>query len=1340
MIYKPNDVMFIEIHLVDAMTKQIMSDLNSQYDLGDFQYVAQFKIMDDQDQEIYRYESNTGRNGTIVYTYKIPSQQNGGEYTISITSHLFPDTKRKFRIRSYTSQEYFTTVDFSKESYTPSDQVLAKIKVKRADGTKLKPDLIVNYLSQMSNVRLDERGETLIQFNIPSDTRQDLLSLVVEVSTPDSQPENSVHSVTIVQFKDLQMKFYPETGHLVADIPNKVYFESLADYEGSDVAEFISGELLITDLNAKEELVLSDIKPTHIGRGSFTFTPKELTGGSAYMFKAKWNRASNGQRYLMSNVDISKNLLFRVQDAVINPKVKDQIELEILANQKAVIGQKLMIKLQLKDKVIYNETLILSSHLQKFLIPLSNLSNNLKNGGIVQITLSSFNQLSEDTLINQQEVLIGERLIFILPSETLNLDIKLDRSEYAPGDQVSVEVDLKNHQQLENDTVFYSMIPSLPSMVYLENEVYQKFGKNEFWYSYDYLDAVFNDLQYDSISHQNLDILLGIQGWRRYLFSEQEFKSLKDRIMNLDDKNEEKQRFEKLIAEKQSHKIMYKNMRGGGIKNTMFKVQRYDEVFDAQPMAVEMAMGAPNDIELLDNKPNIKQAANNILNEEETYDFMKGISTNSRLYTHLKRENWTQQSARIDMTQTLKFTSALEFNPKNKLQTFEINDQISTFRVTVSAFSKQANNFNSTLQVELTIQDSSKAEGQSSILDIQPYSQTQKNYLLSANYSNVQNIVLKVQVSAKDQNGQIYSDSLTRQTVVLPNGFKQKQSQSGLIGMSSSQTVEPMLKFQFQLPKTFVPGTLKVSTAKVFAEPLDNILSAVESLIQDPYGCFEQCSSVTYPIVMALQFLQKAEVNARSDAQKTKIQEMMLNAQQKLDVGYKKLLSYESTQGGYEWFGNNPAHEALTAYGLMQFNEMKKVMPGTVNDEMLTRVQSWLIGRRDGAGGYHLSQQALDTFGRAPVNITSAYLTWVLSGLGYKKLDLELRSLLNQTHFTDDSYFLALVSGAAFNLKRLSEAIELSKRIVQAQNMTSGAVLNSQTSITSSYGSSLVLETTALSLMNWLNQDRRLFAPNIEKAVKFIISSIEDGGRMGSTQSTILCLKALILYMEQYSGIKGNGLFSFYFDGELKDFITFSENSNSTQSAFDFKDLLEKQLQLIEFDDKAHEVIIKIENYTTNNDIQRQDFSLSYTFQIDYLDAHPPTALNPKIEFYLNLKQSQNSLQNIQTNFQQIQIINTQKDSLGMVVAIISVPSCMRLDFNQFELLKQKKRFDSFEISSDMSQYTLYWTGIKPFNHQTGEGKIELDILLVRQYQAIKCQQRASVAYLYYDIENKIWI
>lgn len=55
---------------------------------------------------------------------------------------------------------------------------------------------------------------------------------------------------------------------------------------------------------------------------------------------------------------------------------------------------------------------------------------------------------------------------------------------------------------------------------------------------------------------------------------------------------------------------------------------------------------------------------------------------------------------------------------------------------------------------------------------------------------------------------------------------------------------------------------------------------------------------------------------------------------------------------------------ALTAYGLLQFTEMKKVFP--VDQSMLDRTTKWLLSRRDGKGGFERSSQALDEFGGAP--------------------------------------------------------------------------------------------------------------------------------------------------------------------------------------------------------------------------------------------------------------------------------------------------------------------------------------------------------------------------------------
>jgi len=73
--------------------------------------------------------------------------------------------------------------------------------------------------------------------------------------------------------------------------------------------------------------------------------------------------------------------------------------------------------------------------------------------------------------------------------------------------------------------------------------------------------------------------------------------------------------------------------------------------------------------------------------------------------------------------------------------------------------------------------------------------------------------------------------------------------------------------------------------------------------------------------------------------------------------GYQKLTSFEclntgaNRREGYEWFGGTaPPHEALTAYGLLEFRDMARVRP--VDGAMLERTRNYLLAQRDGKGGF----------------------------------------------------------------------------------------------------------------------------------------------------------------------------------------------------------------------------------------------------------------------------------------------------------------------------------------------------------------------------------------------------
>src|SRR6478735_11659844 len=228
----------------------------------------------------------------------------------------------------------------------------------------------------------------------------------------------------------------------------------------------------------------------------------------------------------------------------------------------------------------------------------------------------------------------------------------------------------------------------------------------------------------------------------------------------------------------------------------------------------------------------------------------------------------------------------------------------------------------------------------------------------------------------------------------------------------------------------------------MYPSPVASMTQGMEAMIREPGGCFEQTSSTNYPNIMVLSYLAS---NDAADAA------LVQSAQQKLDRGYKLLTGYETKQKGYEWFGQTPGHEALTAYGLMEFGDMAKVYD--VDNAMVERTADWLMSRRDGKGGFLRSSQALDSFGRANETTTNAYIMWALAEANRTKgMDTELTAQKKLGDATKDPYLLALVANTALKTS-MPEAKSLIGKLVAMQDKD-GSFKGAKESITMSGGDS----------------------------------------------------------------------------------------------------------------------------------------------------------------------------------------------------------------------------------------------------------------------------------------------
>ena len=269
-----------------------------------------------------------------------------------------------------------------------------------------------------------------------------------------------------------------------------------------------------------------------------------------------------------------------------------------------------------------------------------------------------------------------------------------------------------------------------------------------------------------------------------------------------------------------------------------------------------------------------------------------------------------------------------------------------------------------------------------------------------------------------------------------------------------------------------------------------------------------------------------------------------------LAVGYKKLASFESEGGGFEWFGASPGHEALTAYGVLQFRDMAEAAPALVDARMVERTTEWLLGRRasrqppaDGgdARAFARNPRSLDTFGAAPALVTDAYIVHALvaAGLGGRLAPevAHLRATVAPREF-DDPYVLALVAGTLYRLAALgdggedaaalrAEARALAERAAARQRAADGAVAGAATSITSSSGASLDAEATAVCVLAWL-EEPAFFAPRVEAAMVWLAARCP---RFGSTQATVLALKAIIAYDKYRASAAPEGVLVLRVDG-----------------------------------------------------------------------------------------------------------------------------------------------------------------------------------------------------------------
>jgi hypothetical protein len=361
-----------------------------------------------------------------------------------------------------------------------------------------------------------------------------------------------------------------------------------------------------------------------------------------------------------------------------------------------------------------------------------------------------------------------------------------------------------------------------------------------------------------------------------------------------------------------------------------------------------------------------------------------------------------------------------------------------------------------------------------------------------------------LQVTAKSR---FLGDAVKRSIEVVPDGVPVEQVVNG--------NLQQPVAADLELPANAIEGSGKL-LVKIYPTAFSQLIEGLEGIFRQPYGCFEQTSSTTYPNVLALSYLRKTGQS---------LPHVEAKARQYIHLGYQRLLGFEVQGGGFDWFGDPPANLVLTAYGLMEFQDMAEVHD--VDPNLIARTRAWLLRKRNPDGSWtpevrklHLGDPAAARDPDLERYLTTAYIAWAVFGSGKREATEESAPtrrylLARQPHEFEDAYVLALACNAMLACRTPEAQLHPYLERLDALKKTDGdgklvwwTQEPRQRTLFLAQGDNGSVEATALALIALIESGK--FPASVRGGLTRLTQSRDPNGIFGTTQGTVLALKALL--------------------------------------------------------------------------------------------------------------------------------------------------------------------------------------------------------------------------------------